>query len=53
MLLNAHLSEGLDMGVQAVGQGHPARPSPLREKAVGRAGLQPRQLQKGYKTSSL
>lgn len=53
MLLNAHLSEGLDMEVEAVGQGHPAQPSLLQEKAVGRAGLQPRQLHKGYETSSL
>lgn len=51
--INAHLSEGQDMGVEVVGQGHPAQPSLLREKAVGRAGLQPRQLQKGYETSSL
>lgn len=46
MLLSAHPSEGLDMGVGTEGQGHPAQPSLLREKAVGRAGLQPRQLQK-------
>lgn len=51
--LNAHLSEDLDLGVVAVGQGHPAQPSLLQEKAVGQAGLQPRQLQKGYETSSL
>lgn len=53
VLINTHLSEGLDMGVEVVGQEHPAQPSLLQEKAVGRAGPQPRQLQKGYETSSL